>query len=129
MAFNTDFFDYKNIEDLPNKDAQNFYTETKTVVINFTLLGYFDEADNGVAFMVKADDVKKIYCMIKNEDKNKGFTDFLIWTSMEHLSQYKGRASQIVPGSDEWEKFADVYITLRLLKMVIRNDPIPFFLK
>ena len=129
MAFNTDCFDYERIEDLPNKDTQNFYNETKTVVINFTILGYFDEADDGVAFMVKADDVKKIYRMLKNEDLSNGFHDFIIWTSMEYLSQYKGKASQIIVGSDEWEKFADVYITIRLLKMIVRNDPIPFFLK
>jgi hypothetical protein len=127
MAFNTDFFDYERFEDLPDKDVQKLYTETKTVVINFIFEGYFDEADNGVAFIVKADDVIKSYNMIMNEGKD--FHDFMMWVSMNYLSKYEGRASQIIPGSDEWEKFADVYITIRLLRMIVRNDPIPFFFK
>ena len=127
MAFNTDFFDYERFEDLPDKDVQKLYTETKTVVINFIFEGYFDEADNGVAFIVKADDVIKSYNMIMNEGKD--FHDFMMWVSMQYLSKYEGRASQIIPGSDEWEKFADVYITIRLLRMIVRNDPIPFFFK
>jgi urate oxidase len=127
--YDTDFFDYERIEDLPNKDSQNFYTETKTVLIKFIFEGYFDEADNGLAFLVKADAVKKMYCGLKNEGKDTDFHDFLMWVSIGHLSKYEGRASQIIRGSPEWNKFADVYITIRLLRMIVRNDPIPFFLK
>jgi hypothetical protein len=127
MAFNTDCFDYERIEDLPNKDTQDIYTETKTVIINFIFDGYFDEVDDEMVFLVKADDVKKSYNMIMNEEKD--FHDFMMWVSMQYLSKYEGRASRIIPGSDEWEKFADVYITIRLIRMIVRNDPIPFFLK
>ena len=121
-----DFMTFANIESVP-KNYRNMFLKTGLVKIKFDLPHYFDEAP--VFIMIEVSEVKKLYRMIKDEDETAGFNDFLIWTSMEELTKYKGRASQINRESEEWTHFVDIFMTLRLLKMVIRNDPIPFFLK